>query len=512
MKIVMSSGHGKKIRGASDILDEVDEARRVVDRIKVLLPDITTYHDDVSTNQDDNLERIVDFHNAQGAHDLDVSVHFNANKPTQNPVGTEVFYVSSSGKEWAKKTVDAIANASGLKNRGPKTESFYFLNNTNETAILIEICFVDSQGDADIYEDKFDAICEAIAETLSGKAVAPAPPGRPETPETIPPWTPDEEDDYPTISKGDTGEAVGKVQTILGVFPVDGDFGGVTDGAVKGFQAACSLSADGVVGPRTWEALDDLTDRKLAGDTGLSMIQIKKICKLADDSAIAGYNWRDRGMMQIGYIQGVALCFGQAVLRLRHGDPAVQQMARKNTGNASKDALAWYADKFDDLGMDNSKNGVVTLRHLFALMMGLGPRESSGRYCEGRDMSASNTSADEAEAGMFQTSWNIRNGDDYIEPLLEEFWENPHGFLPEFQVGIKLKSDDLGNFGSGDGAKYQFLSKYAPCFHAFVTALGLRSLRQHWGPLNRNEVELREDADELLMAVQNVVNKTEEVS
>ena len=48
--IVMSSGHGKKIRGASGYLDEVDEARRVVNRVKELLPDITTYHDDISTS------------------------------------------------------------------------------------------------------------------------------------------------------------------------------------------------------------------------------------------------------------------------------------------------------------------------------------------------------------------------------------------------------------------------------------------------------------------------------
>jgi hypothetical protein len=504
----MSSGHGKKIRGASGYLDEVDEARRVVNRIKQLLPDIVTYHDDISTSQSENLNRITDFHNAQGKHDLDVSVHFNAYEETSKPMGTECLYVTQ--QELSKKVSAAIAKATGLPDRGPKKRTdLHFLNQCAAPAILIEVVFVDSSADEEAYEDNFDEICEAIAETISGQAVAPAPPGTDEVPDTIPPW---EEDEHPTIAKGDKGPAVGQVQTVLGVFPVDGDFGGVTDGAVKGFQAACSLSADGVVGPKTWEALDDLTDRKLAGDTGLSMIQIKKICKLADDSAIAGYNWRDRGMMQIGYIQGVALCFGLAVLRLRHGDVAVQQMARKDTNKPDKDALSWYADKFDDLGMDNSKNGVVTLRHLFALMMGLGPRESSGRYCEGRDMSASNTSADEAEAGMFQTSWNIRNGDDYIEPLLEEFWENPHGFLPEFQVGIKLKSDDLGNYGSGDGAKYQFLSKYAPAFHAFVTALGLRSLRQHWGPLNRNEVELREDADELLMAVQNVVNKTEEVA
>jgi N-acetylmuramoyl-L-alanine amidase len=78
--IVISSGHGKKIRGASGYLDEVDEARRVVEKVATYLRNAgvttTVFHDDVSTTQSDNLNRIVNFHNSQPSHDLDVSVHF----------------------------------------------------------------------------------------------------------------------------------------------------------------------------------------------------------------------------------------------------------------------------------------------------------------------------------------------------------------------------------------------------------------------------------------------------
>jgi len=97
MKIVISSGHGKYVRGASGYLDEVDEARRVVERVAQFLRrlgvGVITYHDDVSTTQDENLRRIVDFHNAQ-VRDLDISVHFNAYVETTSPMGTEVLYVS----------------------------------------------------------------------------------------------------------------------------------------------------------------------------------------------------------------------------------------------------------------------------------------------------------------------------------------------------------------------------------------------------------------------------------
>jgi len=506
--IVISSGHGKKIRGASGYLDEVDEARRVVEKVATYLRSAgvttTVFHDDVSTTQSDNLNRIVNFHNAQPSHDLDVSVHFNAYQTTSKPMGSEVLYVSSAGGDVARACVDAIVAASGLINRGPKKRTdLKFLNSCDEVSVLIETCFVDSKADEGIYESKFDPICRAIAQSLAGKAIAPSP-------EPEPPGLPSQPGERPLIGKGDTGPAVVEVQTVLGIVPADGDFGSITEGGVKGFQRATGLGADGIVGPDTWDELDDLESRKANGEERLSPKMIADICEVAGDSMIAAYGWKDRGKMPIGYTQGVALCFALAQKWLAIGDPAAVRMARKNTGNKDKDALAWYADKFGALGMSNSKDGIDTLRHLFALMLGLGPRESSGRYCEGRDTTADNVQPDTAEAGMFQTSWNVRSSDSTIAPLLAEFWENPNGFLMEFQEGVKPDANDLDNFGTGDGAKYQFLSKYAPCFHAFVTALGLRSLRQHWGPINRSEVELKDQANDMLMQVQVLVEAGEE--
>lgn len=182
MKIVMSSGHGKYIRGASDIIDEVDEARLVVEGVAKDLRsrgvETITYHDDVSHSQNENLNRIVDFHNSK-SRDLDVSVHFNAYQHTSKPMGTEVLYVSSGGGELAKTVVDAIASC-GFINRGPKKRTdLFFLNKTEEKAVLIEVCFVDSQADVDIYKRVFAELSKKIAEALSGQAVAPEVPGVP---------------------------------------------------------------------------------------------------------------------------------------------------------------------------------------------------------------------------------------------------------------------------------------------------------------------------------------------
>ena len=188
MKVVISSGHGKHIRGASGYIDEVDEARKVVETVADYLREqgvqVTTYHDNVSDDQSENLNRIVDFHNAQ-TRDLDISVHFNAYETTQKPMGCEVLYVSSTGQEIADEVVDSICEASGLINRGPKKRTdLAFLNGTEEPAILIETCFVDSQADVDIYYQNYDEICAAIAGAIAGEESEPGPPD-PEQPDDV---------------------------------------------------------------------------------------------------------------------------------------------------------------------------------------------------------------------------------------------------------------------------------------------------------------------------------------
>jgi len=168
MKVVISSGHGKYVRGASGLIDEVDEARKVVPRVAQYLRDmgveVIEFHDNTSTTQNENLRTIVNFHNAQ-SRDLDVSVHFNAYVPTSGARGTEVLYVTQV--ELATRMSAAIAEAGRLVNRGShKRTDLYFLNNTKKPAILIEVCFVDAAVDVKEYQENFDAICDAIALTL----------------------------------------------------------------------------------------------------------------------------------------------------------------------------------------------------------------------------------------------------------------------------------------------------------------------------------------------------------
>jgi hypothetical protein len=163
--VAISSGHGLYVRGASGMLDEVDEARKVVDRVAELLcaagASVSMFNDNTSKTQSENLNRICAWHNSQ-TRDLDISIHFNAYQTTSKPMGTEVLYVTQ--ETLARYMSAAIAKAGTFIDRGPKERTdLAFLNGTTEPAILIELCFVDSSADADLYNNHFDAICLAIA-------------------------------------------------------------------------------------------------------------------------------------------------------------------------------------------------------------------------------------------------------------------------------------------------------------------------------------------------------------
>ena len=115
-------------------------------------------------------------------------------------------------------------------------------------------------------------------------------------------------------------------------------------------------------------------------------------------------------------------------------------------------------------GFTNDSAGPDTLRHLFVLLMGLGMRESSGKHCEGRDRSAHNTTAETAEAGLFQTSFNARNASPLLPTIFAGYRANPSGFLEIFKEGVRCSTTSLENFGSGDGEEFQRLSKACPAF------------------------------------------------
>lgn len=170
--ITISPGHWRVVgSGASDIINEVTEARKVVNRVVSLLKSanigVTKVEDNQSTTQSQNLNYLANQHN-RTRRELDVSVHFNASGARfAGGIGTEVLYVNDNLRAFAGKVSKAISDASGLKNRGAKKRTdLFFLNNTEQPAILIEVCFVNSTVDVSLYRKNFEEICRAIANQL----------------------------------------------------------------------------------------------------------------------------------------------------------------------------------------------------------------------------------------------------------------------------------------------------------------------------------------------------------
>lgn len=317
----------------------------------------------------------------------------------------------------------------------------------------------------------------------------------------------------PKLKLGSTGPAVIDLQNLLKI-PPTGVFDLRTDAEVRQFQASRNLFVDGIVGTHTWGALKSTAAKPSGGKVGaLTPTAIDRIVKLAAASDIAKYNWPNRGVAPRGYIKGMAVVFGHVYAKLKAGDSAAQVMATMSSGNGDTDALAWYEPQFQAAGMSNSTTGVATLRHLFALMIGLGMRESSGQYSVGRDMSASNTDADTAEAGLFQMSWNAHTASSEIPKLFAAYSAaGADGFLSIFQEGVTPKPSDLENFGTGEGFAFQQLCKTCPAFAVEAAAVGLRVRRKHWGPINNHAAEIRAEADRLLAEVQGVVDMPDAVA
>jgi hypothetical protein len=83
------------------------------------------------------------------------------------------------------------------------------------------------------------------------------------------------------VQNGSTGPAVSRLQDRLrelGSDPgaTDGDFGPLTEAAVRDFQAKHNLEVDGVVGPQTWGALGIVVETphldNVAGDFGGNVV------------------------------------------------------------------------------------------------------------------------------------------------------------------------------------------------------------------------------------------------
>lgn len=254
-------------------------------------------------------------------------------------------------------------------------------------------------------------------------------------------------------------------------------------------------------------ALSDNSDNQQTSPPSDSSYYVDEIKALTQNSKCSAYSWQDRGRAPAAYIEGMALTFARSLCRLKTSQATLTTIATilsNDAGDAKIDALAHYSSTFSQTAMGITSNRDETLRSLYTLGIGLGMRESSGKYCEGRDMSASNTRASTAEAGIFQTSYNSLSASEELSKLYNEYKLAPHKCLVEvFSSNIKCNPASIA--GTGPGADYQAFNKSCPAFATEYAMIMLRIRRNHYGPINRKEAQVIPSCNQMLTSVQDFI-------
>ena len=197
-------------------------------------------------------------------HNVDLAMFLHVNAAGGD--GSESYYYPGSivGKrvaELCEKHVKAI----GQNSRGVKTAKFYVLKHTNMPAVLTEAFFIDNDKDNDIGDTKAEqesfgvayahAVLEYFGIAIKENEVKNEATKVTEKQEVC-------EVNLPVLGKGDKGKSVESLQGLLiykgyncGGYGADGDFGNGTEKSVKAYQKDNKLTADGIVGQKTWSKL-----------------------------------------------------------------------------------------------------------------------------------------------------------------------------------------------------------------------------------------------------------------
>lgn len=300
-KIAVRGGHTELCTGASALIDELTEDRKVKDAVVQYLRELGYEVLDVTppvnytSDEYEDLAYGVNKANEWEA-DLFVSFHFNKAYDSYNgALGSEVCVYSTY--DIAQRVVDGLEGL-GFKNRGQKVRTnLYELKHTSMKAMIVETCFIEATEDVELYKKLGpDAIGKAITEaiindkvsenTVTSQTEEVSKPVKPTVSNTDD-WVSrlqdecnkqgfsnQKVDNYPgpntlsrcqTLKKGAKGNITKLAQEklislgyALGKYGADSNFGTATYNAVVKFQKDNGLTPDGIIGQNTWRKLLNL--------------------------------------------------------------------------------------------------------------------------------------------------------------------------------------------------------------------------------------------------------------
>lgn len=235
---------------------------------------------------------------------------------------------------------------------------------------------------------------------------------------------------------------------------------------------------------------------------------------IAAKSSCATFSFTSRGKPPMAYLKGLSLTYARSLCRIRTNPvkPAALILSSASSGNAVKDVLAHYSTILANAGLRTSPGGDDPLHATYVIGVGLGMRESSGKYCVGWDTAAgSDRSSSEGEAGLFQQSYNSISASTELRKLYDEYLaDESRCHLATFKEGVSCSAQSV--LGSGAGADYQAFLKRCPAFATEYAMTLIRILRAHFGPLNRQEAQVVPACDSMLTQVQRLVESNPEAA
>lgn len=149
------------------------------------------------------------------------------------------------------------------------------------------------------------------------------------------------------------------------------------------------------------------------------------------------------------------------------------------------------------------------LINTYALLLGLGLRESDGNFKEGADRTARHSSSSTIEAGAFQTSYNIRS---CLGRVVRGKPKHPganRGLVSLEQAYANASAADCMNMSGGNvrvpdasrsSSNFQVALKACPALaveHAAITM----QCRNHYGPLKRGEAKIMRKCVPLMRSI-----------
>lgn len=262
--------------------------------------------------------------------------------------------------------------------------------------------------------------------------------------------------------------------------------------------------------------------------------EILRVVQISDKYKIDKIGWKDiawppkgrpytearyngqRDVVPPGYIRYIAIGYARSHARLIRGERLGVLLGAANAGGSDRDVLSIYRNelKAHQISLSTPSDRLLAT---YGLLIAKGKLESDGRFYKGQDANRpSNQTAAKAESGAFQSSYDIIGTNKAIKEglniLIPEYAKNPiRGHLYIAASGTpngEKKYLEFPFHGSGEGRRFQELSRLCPAFSAESSALALRYSANNYAAVLTQLMQIEPKCFTMLAEIRELVEAT----